>query len=66
MFGRFFLWLEQGIYEAVMRGCRRAVNEMSSGEVVADDGVSALPHETHEAIEEEKSKPPKKKVAKRK
>ena len=50
MLRRFFLWLEQGAYTAVCRGCQRAVEDLSGGEVVLDI-EPALPLEQAEAVD---------------
>ena len=50
MLRRFFLWLEQGAYTAVCRGCQRAVEDLSGGEAVLDI-EPALPLEQAEAVD---------------
>jgi len=42
MLKRFFVWLEDGIYGAIIRGCGRAARDLSDGDAVID--VSAIKH----------------------
>jgi len=50
MLRRFFLWLEQGAYGAICRGCQRAVEDLSGGKVVLDI-EPALPLEEDETVD---------------
>jgi len=63
----FFNWLERRSYQAVFSGCRKAVYDLSAGEVVveADTPLLADEVETVEALPEPAKKPVKKKRATR-
>jgi hypothetical protein len=37
MIERLFKWLEAGAYNAILRGCRRAVTDLTGGEVDVED-----------------------------
>jgi hypothetical protein len=64
----FFLWLEQGAYRAICRGCQRAVEDLSGGEVVIDVESAAITDETEKtgALPKPAKRTVKKKAATRK
>ncbi len=46
MLRRFYVWLEQGAYRAICRGCQRAVEDLSGGDLVLDVEPTSLTDET--------------------
>ena len=50
MLRRFYVWLEQGAYRAICRGCQRAVEDLSGGDLVLDVEPTLLTDES-EAVE---------------
>ncbi len=68
MLRKFFLWLEQGAYRAICRGCQRAVEDLSGGNVVLDVEPTRLKDEseTVDALPKAVKRPVKKKTASRK
>ena len=75
MLKQLFNWLEEGVYNAVVRGCGRAAHDLSGGEAVIDvlsipdsgavpDQLNDLTQSTREA--EPQRKPARKKTATRK
>jgi hypothetical protein len=63
----FFLWLEQGAYGAICRGCQRAVEDLSGGDVVIDVESTAITEtEKTGALPKPVKRPVKKKAATRK
>jgi hypothetical protein len=65
MLRKFFLWLEQGAYGAICRGCQRAVEDLSGGDVVLDVESTLLTEETKkaDALPKPTKRPVKKKAA---
>ena len=68
MLRKFFLWLEQGAYGAICRGCQRAVDDISGGDVKLDVESNLLTDEseTNDALPKPAKRPVKKKTATRK
>ena len=68
MLRRFYVWLEQGAYRAICRGCQRAVEDLSGGELVLDVEPMSLTNEseTVEPLPEPARRTVKKKRATRK
>ena len=68
MLRKFFLWLEQGAYGAICRGCQRAVDDISGGDIVLDVDSTLLTDETetNDALPKPAKRSVKKKTATRK
>jgi hypothetical protein len=75
MLKRLFVWVEDGIYNAVVRGCGRAARDLSGGEAVIDvlsvAGDSSSPDQLNDQTQpsleaEPQQKPARKKAATRK
>ncbi len=66
MLRRFYVWLEQGAYRAICRGCQRAVEDLSGGDLVLDVEPTSLTDETVESLPKPARQTVKKKRATRK
>jgi hypothetical protein len=63
MLRRFYLWLEQGAYHAICRGCQRAVTDLSGGQVELE--VESTPLLEEDKVAESPSEPAKRTVKKK-
>ena len=65
MMRKFFVWLERGAYGAICRGCQRAVEDLSGGDVKLDLEQRLLTDETEtvDALPKPVKRPVKKKAA---